>query len=199
MLVAAAVRLTMGRPVFFGQVRIGVGGEPFRLTKFRTMTLGEEGSAVTAGGDARITSLGRVLRSLKLDELPQLWNVVRGEMSLVGPRPEVPRFVELEDPVWREVLRYRPGITDPVSLRLRNEEALLAEVEGDVEAFYREQLLPYKLRLATDYLSRRTPVSDLGVLLRTAFAVLLRDATPPPTLAEIQAAQGSPSPTHFSF
>ncbi len=107
---------------------------------------------MTAGGDSRVTAIGRFLRRTKLDELPELWNVVRGEMSFVGPRPEVERFVRLEDPLWREVLEARPGLTDPTTLRLRDEESLLASVEGDREAYYRETLQPLKLRGYVEYL-----------------------------------------------
>jgi lipopolysaccharide/colanic/teichoic acid biosynthesis glycosyltransferase len=116
--------------------------------------------------------VGRFLRRSKLDELPQLWNVVRGDMSLVGPRPEVARYVDMQDPVWQRVLRVRPGITDPVTLQLRDEEALLAGVEGDRERFYREELQPEKLRQYAAYLENRSAWADVKVLYKTVLAVL---------------------------
>jgi lipopolysaccharide/colanic/teichoic acid biosynthesis glycosyltransferase len=171
---AALVAATSSGPVLFRQTRVGLGGRPFTLLKLRTMRAGAEtpeGSQLTASGDARITPVGRWLRRFKLDELPQLWNVVRGDMSLVGPRPEVPRYVDAADPLWQSVLAARPGLTDPVTLRLRDEEALLAGAD-DAERFYRERLLPWKLRGYRDYLARRTWASDLAVLAATVLAVL---------------------------
>ncbi len=168
---AALVAATSPGPVLFRQRRVGLGGRPFILLKLRTMRVAPEGSQLTASGDSRITPVGRWLRRFKLDEIPQLWNVVRGDMSLVGPRPEVPRYVDTADPLWQAVLSARPGLTDPVTLRLRDEESLLA-AEVDVERFYRERLLPWKLRGYRDYLARRTWASDLAVLGATALAVL---------------------------
>jgi len=159
------------RPVLFRQQRVGLNGRPFTLLKLRTMRVAPEGSQLTAAGDTRITPVGRWLRRFKLDEIPQLWNVVRGDMSLVGPRPEVPRYVDPQNPLWRQVLSVRPGLTDPVTLRLRDEEALLAGVD-DPESFYRERLLPWKLRGYVDYLERRSWATDLGVLGATALAIL---------------------------
>src|SRR5688500_15808203 len=174
LLAAGLVAATSPGPILFRQQRVGLNGRPFTLLKLRTMRVSPEGSQLTASGDARITPVGRRLRRFKLDEIPQLWNVVRGDMSLVGPRPEVPRYVD-ESPLWRQVLSARPGLTDPVTLRLRDEEALLGSV-GDAESFYRERLLPWKLRGYLDYLERRSWVADLGVLGATALAVLrLRD------------------------
>jgi lipopolysaccharide/colanic/teichoic acid biosynthesis glycosyltransferase len=171
LLLAAA---TFPRPVLFRQQRIGLNGRPFTLLKLRTMRVAPEGSQLTASGDARITPVGRWLRRFKLDEIPQLWNVIRGDMSLVGPRPEVPRYVD-DSPLWRQVLSARPGLTDPVTLRLRDEEALLASVAAggeDPESFYRDRLLPWKLRGYADYLERRSWATDLGVLGATALAIL---------------------------
>jgi lipopolysaccharide/colanic/teichoic acid biosynthesis glycosyltransferase len=126
-----------------------------------------------------------------MDELPQLWNVLRGDMSLVGPRPEVPQYVDLADPLWQRVLAARPGITDPVTLRLRDEEALLAVVAGgDRDRFYTKELLPEKLREYVGYLERRTPRSDIGVLLRTVWRVVVPGREPPRTRAPLEAAQG---------
>jgi lipopolysaccharide/colanic/teichoic acid biosynthesis glycosyltransferase len=186
------VALSSRGPVFFRQERVGRRGKIFRLYKLRTMRPAVGGPAVTAGDDARITRVGRLLRRTKLDELPQLWNVLKGDMALVGPRPEVPRYVDPSDPLWRRVLEARPGLTDPVSLALRDEEEILAGVPSDRERFYRERLLPWKLEGYASYLARRTWKSDLGILLAT-LSTLLRlprarpmrsfplDAPPPPT------------------
>jgi lipopolysaccharide/colanic/teichoic acid biosynthesis glycosyltransferase len=114
------------------------------------------------------------LRKTKLDELPELWNVLRGDMSLVGPRPEVPRYVDMKHPLWQLVLKARPGITDPTTLSLRNEELLLSQVNGDRERFYMEVLLPFKLRGYLKYLRIRTIGTDVGVLWRTVIAVIFR-------------------------
>jgi lipopolysaccharide/colanic/teichoic acid biosynthesis glycosyltransferase len=174
-LVAAAallVALSSPGPVFFRQERVGRHGKIFRLYKLRTMREAAGGPAVTAGDDARITRVGRMLRRSKLDELPQLWNVLKGDMALVGPRPEVPRYVDPENRLWRRVLQARPGLTDPVSLALRDEEEILAAVRDDRERFYRERLLPWKLEGYARYLARRSWKSDLGILVATLFAVL---------------------------
>jgi lipopolysaccharide/colanic/teichoic acid biosynthesis glycosyltransferase len=169
---AAAIAATSGLPVFFRQERVGRGGRPFTLIKLRTMRTSGAGPRVTAGNDPRITAVGRFLRRTKLDELPELWNVLRGDMSFVGPRPEVADYVHPESPLWREVLSVRPGLTDPVTLSLRHEEALLEAVRGDREKYYRETLQPRKLEGYVDYLRRRSWRSDLGVLLATAGAIL---------------------------
>jgi lipopolysaccharide/colanic/teichoic acid biosynthesis glycosyltransferase len=130
--------------------------------------------------------VGKFLRKTKLDELPELWNILKGDMSLIGPRPEVPRYVDLDDPMWRLVLEARPGITDPMTLRLRNEEALLVEVVGDRERFYLETLQPFKLEGYLDYLQRRSWRSDLKVLWQTIVAVVFPNKTSLPTLEEVQ-------------
>lgn len=181
---AGLIAATSPGPVLFRQQRAGLGGRPFTLLKLRSMRIAPEGSQLTASGDARVTPVGRWLRRFKLDEIPQLWNVIRGDMSLVGPRPEVLRYVD-DSPLWRQVLAARPGMTDPVTLRLRDEEALLAGVE-DAERFYRERLLPWKLRGYRDYLERRTWVSDLGVLGATVLAILRLRRSVPPTPEEIR-------------
>ena len=176
---AAAVVATSGLPVFFRQSRVGRSGKPFTLVKLRSMRASRGGPEVTARGDSRVTAVGRFLRKTKLDELPELWNVVKGEMSFVGPRPEVARYVSLEDPLWREVLSVRPGLTDPVTLSLKDEELLLAGVKGDPEAFYREKLQPVKLAGYCDYLRRRTWRTDVGVIWDTLKAVLGVSGGPP--------------------
>lgn len=187
---AAAVRLTSRGPALFRQARVGRGGRQFVLKKLRTMRVAEPGLQITAGDDERTTRVGRLLRKSKLDELPELWHVVVGDMSLVGPRPEVPRYVDLGDPRWRAILRDRPGLTDPTTLALRNEEALLARVDGDREDFYVRTLQPFKLDGYARYAERRTLASDLSVLARTVAAVVAPAATPAPSLDELRGRAG---------
>lgn len=163
---ALAVVLDDGPPVFFQQTRVGKNGRPFRIWKFRTMRVGSLGSAITAAGDGRITRVGNALRRWKLDELPQLLNVLKGDMSLVGPRPEVAEYVHLEEPIWQAVLQVRPGITDLASLLYRNEEELLGAADDPI-AFYRESVLPAKLVLNLAYLQSRSLRLDLRLILLT--------------------------------
>ena len=172
-LAGLAIAVTSGWPVLFRQSRVGQHGRLFELYKLRTMRASTAGPQITSGNDVRITRLGKFLRHTKLDELPTLWNVVRGDMSLVGPRPEVPRFVNLADPVWQKVLSARPGITDPVTLVLRNEAALLARIDGDTEQYYVQKLQPAKLNGYVAYLGARSWRRDLGVLLWTIAAVVM--------------------------
>ena len=173
--VALLIRLESRGPVFFRQTRVGRHGEPFRIFKFRTMEHAPQGGGpqLTVAGDERITRVGAVLRRTKLDELPQLIDVLRGTMSLVGPRPEVPRYVEHYPPGDRErVLSVRPGITDFASLRYRDENALLARA-SDPEREYLDVILPSKLRYALDYVDHGSVAGDLRVLgltVRTVFS-----------------------------
>jgi lipopolysaccharide/colanic/teichoic acid biosynthesis glycosyltransferase len=183
---ALAITLTSPGTVFFRQLRAGRNGRSFFLVKLRTMRSHEGGPQVTAMVDSRVTCVGRFLRRTKLDELPELWNVLKGDMSLVGPRPEVPRYVDLQDPRWQAVLQARPGLTDPVTLRLRNEEKLLAEVEADIERFYLDTLQPVKLGGYLEYLKRRNWKEDMKVILKTALGVALPSRTPAPTVAQIR-------------
>ena len=185
-LAAIMIAVTSRGPVIFRQKRMGRKGRPFTMYKLRTMRATNTGPQVTAGDDVRVTPVGKFLRKTKLDELPELWNVLKGDMSLIGPRPEVPRYVDLDDPMWRLVLEARPGITDPMTLRLRNEEALLVGVEGDRERFYLEALLPFKLEGYLNYLRARSWRSDLKVLWRTIVAVVFPNKTSLPTLEEIR-------------
>jgi lipopolysaccharide/colanic/teichoic acid biosynthesis glycosyltransferase len=169
--VALAIKLSDGGPALYRARRVGKDGAPFYLYKFRTMVVNAagQGPGITASGDPRITRIGRRLRRTKLDELPQLINVLRGDMSLVGPRPEDPRYVALYTPDQREVLRARPGITGAASLAYRHEEALLSG--EDWETRYRGEVMPAKLALDREYLARRTVVSDVHLILRTAAAI----------------------------
>jgi lipopolysaccharide/colanic/teichoic acid biosynthesis glycosyltransferase len=168
LLIAVLIKLADGGDVFYRQIRIGLRGRPFRICKFRTMISAAEqaGPAVTKNGDARITWIGRILRKAKLDELPQLWNVLKGEMSLVGPRPEVPRYVERYTPEQREILRCKPGITDLASLCFRDEEALLGNA-CNVEEFYVHHFIPRKLKLNQEYAARANLLSDTWIILQT--------------------------------
>ena len=163
------IRLDSAGPVFFRQLRVGRHGVPFRIHKFRTMVADAPalGPPLTIGADPRITRAGAWLRRTRLDELPQLIDVLQGTMSLVGPRPEVPRYVALYPPALRErVLALRPGITDPSSLEFLDEAALLAAA-ADPEREYVERILPRKLQLAAAYAQRATLASDLRVIGRT--------------------------------
>jgi lipopolysaccharide/colanic/teichoic acid biosynthesis glycosyltransferase len=169
-------------PIFFRQSRVGRHGQVFTLFKFRTMRVAEKGLLITAATDNRITPIGRFLRKWKLDELPELYNVLKGEMSFVGPRPEVPDFVDLSDPLWKVILQIRPGITDLVTLTLTNEEAVLAEAE-DKERYYREVLQPYKLRGYISYLEVKSVRSDLAIVFRTIKVML--SSKPEPRLLEM--------------
>jgi lipopolysaccharide/colanic/teichoic acid biosynthesis glycosyltransferase len=171
------IRLGSPGPALFRQVRVGRGGRDFVLYKFRTMTVraGSERGSFDAGDRSRVTRVGRLLRATKLDELPQLWNVVRGDMSLVGPRPEVRRWVEAYPERWAVVLSVRPGITDPAAIIYRHEERLLAAAD-DPDALYRDEILPRKLELYERYIAARSFPGDLAILWRTAGALLRRRA-----------------------
>jgi lipopolysaccharide/colanic/teichoic acid biosynthesis glycosyltransferase len=186
-LAAVAIKATSRGPALFKQQRVGLGGQCFTLFKFRTMRVQAGGPQVTVRGDSRITAIGGVLRHLKLDEIPELWNVVLGDMSLVGPRPEVPELVDLGSALWQQVLQARPGVTDPVTVRLRNEEVILAATEGDLEGFYRDVAQPFKLLGYRSYLERRTWLSDVRVLFQTVRAVLAPASVVPPSVAEMKA------------
>jgi lipopolysaccharide/colanic/teichoic acid biosynthesis glycosyltransferase len=156
-----------GRPLLFRHRRIGRNGKPFLVLKFRTMRNGASGLAITTSKDGRVTKAGAWLRKLKIDELPQLVNVLRGEMSLIGPRPEVAEYVEFNDQRWRRVLAVRPGITDLASLAFRDEEAILGPAPNP-DAYYRFVILPEKLRLNLLYQQSRTLLRDVKLLWMTA-------------------------------
>jgi lipopolysaccharide/colanic/teichoic acid biosynthesis glycosyltransferase len=173
---ALAIKLDSPGPVFFRQQRVGRHGKLFRIHKFRSMVADApaRGPEVTVGRDARITRIGHLLRDHRLDELAQLIDVVKGDMSLVGPRPEVPRYVAHYPPGLREqVLAVRPGITDPASLEHLDEAAMLAGA-ADPEREYIERILPRKLALQAAYAARATLRSDLGVILRTLRLLVAR-------------------------
>jgi lipopolysaccharide/colanic/teichoic acid biosynthesis glycosyltransferase len=175
-LVALAIRLDSPGPVFYRQVRVGRGGREFRIHKFRTMTHnpGDRGPQITVGGDARITRVGAWLRRSKLDELAQLFDVLLGDMSLVGPRPEVPHYVALYPAALREkILSVRPGITDFASIEFRDENDLLAR-SADPDRAYREEVLPRKLALQARYVDAAGVATDLTLIARTLVALVRR-------------------------
>lgn len=171
LLIALGIRLSSPGPIFYRARRVGYGGNLFDLYKFRSMfaQADREGPGITIARDARITPFGRTLRRTKLDELPQLWNVLKGDMSLVGPRPEDPRYVAYYTPSQRQLLQIRPGITSPASLHYRDEAKRLTET--DWERLYLQEILPHKLELELAYAERRTLLSDLYILARTARAL----------------------------
>ena len=169
-LLAVAVKLSDGGPVFYRQQRVGQGGRLFAILKFRSMVVNAEklGLSVTKEGDPRITRVGRFMRKTKLDELPQLWNVLRGDMSFVGPRPEVPRYVAHYTTEQRRVLALKPGITDLATLEFRNEEELL-RTAADTEKFYMEYCIPRKIELNLAYARQATVWKDVKIILKTVF------------------------------
>ncbi len=169
---ALAILTTSGRPAVFKQLRVGKKGRMFVIRKFRTMSVlsGTETGVFEPGKRERITPFGGILRATKLDELPQLWNVLRGDMSMVGPRPEVPKWVAADPERWRKILSIKPGITDPASLVYRDEETILARA-ADPEAAYRETILPRKLDIYDAYICDQTLCRDIRVLAETLIRV----------------------------
>ncbi len=168
LLIGLFVKLSDRGPIFYRQTRIGQFGKPFRIWKFRSMVVNADkmGVPLTGREDCRITPLGRLLRRTKLDELPQLWNVFKGDMSFVGPRPEVPRYVERYTLEQREILQFKPGITDAASVMFRNEEILLSGAR-DVEDFYLRYCVPKKLELNRQYAEHATLFQDIWIILQT--------------------------------
>jgi len=168
--IALIVKCDDGGPVLYGHPRVGKGFRPFRLLKFRSMAVNaDKGGPLTEPGDRRITGVGRLLRKYKLDELPQLWNVLTGDMQLVGARPEVDRYVAMFREQYALLLSEPPGITDPASLAYRCEEKLFVAVR--MEQQYVSEILPEKLRLSLEYQRKRSLLSDLHVLLNTVLGL----------------------------
>jgi lipopolysaccharide/colanic/teichoic acid biosynthesis glycosyltransferase len=172
-LIALFIKFDSPGPVFFKQCRIGRNFRRFWIYKFRTMIADApaQGGELTVGADSRITRIGGWLRQFKLDELPQLFNIIKGDMALVGPRPEVPRYVEMFRQDYEEILKLRPGLTDLASLKYRNEATLLARADNP-EAEYIAHLLPDKIRLAKEYRRRAGLLFDLRLTARTVFTLL---------------------------
>jgi lipopolysaccharide/colanic/teichoic acid biosynthesis glycosyltransferase len=170
--IALAIKLDSSGPIFFRGKRVGKDEKPLFIYKFRTMVAdaAQKGPGITVSGDDRVTRVGRLLRRTKLDELPQLINVLKGDMSLVGPRPEDPRYVAAYTARQRQVLSVRPGITSPASVRFRHEEELL---QGeDWERTYREEILPAKLQIELEYIAHRSVWRDLGIIVQTFLALI---------------------------
>ena len=179
--IAIAIRLDDGGPVFYRQVRVGRAGRPFEIDKFRSMTSAPKGtlSALTIAGDPRVTRVGAFLRRAKLDELPQLFNVLQGEMSLVGPRPETPDLMFHYSRSQRAVMTsVRPGMTDYASVLLRDESELLARVPEPAR-FYRERIMPLKCELCAHYVDDMGPLADMRILLATIWSVVFPGAPNP--------------------
>jgi lipopolysaccharide/colanic/teichoic acid biosynthesis glycosyltransferase len=182
-LAAILTRLSSRGPILFRHPRLGRGGQEITVLKFRTMEhkSASEGPGLTRSGDRRITAIGSVLRITKIDELPQLINVIRGELSMVGPRPDVPKYLNRLSPEHRQVLRLLPGITSPTTLMLRNEEQLLATVpENELEEVYTTVILPQKICMELEYARKASFSTDLRALLRTVAAILV-----PPVPSEV--------------
>lgn len=171
-LVAFWIKADSPGPVFFRQARVGRGGRLFRIYKFRSMRVGsDKGSQITIGGhDSRITRSGVFIRRFKIDELPQLINVFLGDMSFVGPRPEVPHYVDMYSEEQREVLRVRPGITDLASIKYRDENEILGTVD-DPEAYYVSVIMPDKLSINLDYVRHHSFIGDIRIILMTLFKI----------------------------
>jgi len=174
LLFGVLIKVDSPGPVIFRQVRVGRNRREFRMIKFRTMVSGADkrGSLVTASGDSRITTIGAILRRTKLDEFPELWNVFIGDMSLVGPRPEVPKYVAQYRPEWSEVFLVRPGVTDLATLEFRDEERILAN-SLDTEKSYVDVILPIKMKLAIKYVQERSIWLYFKILFLTVWSITL--------------------------
>ncbi|MDD4807425.1 MULTISPECIES: sugar transferase [Caproicibacterium] len=173
LITAAAVKLDSKGPVFYRQERVGRYGKPFRIYKFRTMVqdADKKGLQITVGQDPRITRVGRVIRKCRLDEFAQVLNVLDGTMSLVGPRPEVPKYVKAYQPAYLSTLLVRPGVTAPSSIHFRNEDEILAESPLDPETTYIEKILPTKMQLNLQYMDSISVGNDIKVMVQTVRAV----------------------------
>lgn len=173
LVISILIKLDSKGPILFKQIRVGKNGKPFKIFKFRTMVVDAEkkGMQITVGRDSRTTKSGHVLRKTKLDELPQLFNVLTGEMSFVGPRPEVSRYVEMYDENQKSILKVRPGITDLASIKYRNENDLLAK-SLDPEATYINEIMPKKIELNIEYLKNMSVLYDIKLIIRTVLVVI---------------------------
>lgn len=169
--IAALIKVDSPGPVFFRQRRLGRGARPFVMLKFRTMIADAEvmGPGITVNGDRRVTRMGGLLRRFDLDELPTLVNVLKGDMSIVGPRPEVPQYLAYYTEEQRRVFSVKPGLTDPATLVFRDESALL--VGADAEQAYVREVLPRKLALSLAYADRQSFLGDMGIILKTLFVI----------------------------
>lgn len=172
-IIAVLIKLDSEGPVFFFQSRVGKNGNDFKLVKFRTMKVKQENSSLITVGkkDVRVTKVGYFLRKYKLDELPQFINILKGEMTFVGPRPEVRKYVDLYTEEQRFVLSVKPGLTDPASIQFSNESELLA-TSKDPENFYIQEIIPEKIKLSVNYISKQTLITDITLILKTIFKIL---------------------------
>ena len=169
LIVAILIKIKMpGGPAFFTQKRVGRNGKLFTMYKFRSMTVSHSGSSISVAGESRITPLGAVLRKYKLDELPELWNVLIGDMSFVGPRPDVPGYADNLEGEDRLILKLRPGITGPASLKYANEEEILAQVQDPVK-YNDEVIFPDKVKINLDYYYNHTFIGDIKLIFQTVF------------------------------
>ncbi len=173
LVIAVMVFIIDGPPIFFRQIRVGKNGHDFILNKFRTMTILRDKSKgdFDAGNKSRVTRIGSFLRKTKLDEFPQLYNVLIGNMSIVGPRPEIRKWVDVYPERWVKVLTVKPGITDPASIQYRDEEELLARADN-AEEYYRGNILPHKLDLYEEYVGTQSFYGDICIIFKTIMAVL---------------------------
>jgi lipopolysaccharide/colanic/teichoic acid biosynthesis glycosyltransferase len=171
LVVAVMIRIKMQGPVLFTQIRTGRHGKPFRIFKFRTMVMDHQGSTTSVKGENRITPLGSSLRKYKFDELPEMWNVLLGDMSFVGPRPDMPEYTDRLVGEERLILELRPGITGPASLKYANEEEILATVTDPLK-FTDEVIWPDKVRINLNYYREKSLTLDLGIILKTLFSIL---------------------------
>lgn len=185
---AIVIKLDSEGPVIFRQIRVGRRFRPFRLLKLRTMNLREDGPAFTLGVDPRITRAGGWLRRYKVDELPQLWNVLRGDMSLVGPRPVIPELAAEFRMAYQRLLAVRPGLTDPATLKYCRETEILALV-SDPLGYFKTVVTPDKLRLSQSYVEQATAWSDLALMLKTVCAVLPRGPVGRPVVKQTPSAE----------
>jgi lipopolysaccharide/colanic/teichoic acid biosynthesis glycosyltransferase len=174
---AIVIKLDSKGPVIFHQVRMGRAFKQFQLLKLRTMRLSSDGPAITLGADARITRTGRWLRWLKFDELPQLWNVLHGSMSIVGPRPVIPELTLEFRREYEQLLKVRPGLTDPASIKYCREAEFLAGIPEPLK-YFKTVVTPDKLRISMDYLARADVISDFGVMVKTAMVLYVDDTWP---------------------
>ena len=166
-IISILIKLDSRGTIFFKQVRVGLIGKDFLLLKFRTMKILENNTnLITIGNDNRITKIGRILRKYKLDELPQLINILKGEMSVVGPRPEVRKYVNMYSALQLKVLSVKPGLTDPSSIKFSNESELLSQAENP-EKYYIEELMPLKIELSLEYIKNQKFVGDLIIIFKT--------------------------------
>lgn len=172
LLIALFIKCDSRGPVFFKQKRVGLNGKLFDLIKFRTMKCHMTGLKITSADDPRVTRVGKYLRKWKIDEIPQLINTIKGDMSLVGPRPEVPDYIQFYDTEQLKVLSVRPGITDLASIKYRNESLLFKEVEN-VNEYYVNNIMPDKIKLNLEYVNGRSLFSDISLILKTIKTIVI--------------------------